>query len=71
MMGKEGRKGGREGGRTRREEGREGGRAYLKAVHVEEDVGVVLGVDRDEGVLPVDGGQGPEGGRKGGRRGQK
>ena len=30
---------------------------YLKAVHVEEDVGVVLRVDRHKGVLPLDGGE--------------
>ena len=52
------------------EGGREGGRAgtYLESVHVEEDAGVVLGVDRDEGILPIDGREGTrEGGREGGQ----
>ena len=33
------------------------GGTYLESVHVEEDVGVVLGVDGDEGVVPLHGGQ--------------
>ena len=33
--------------------------AALKATHVEEEVGVVFGVDRDKGVLPLYGGDGP------------
>ena len=35
-----------------------GQNAALKATHVEEEVGVVLGVDGDKGVLPLDGGDG-------------
>lgn len=31
---------------------------HLEAAHVEEEVGVVLGVDRDEGGLPLDRRQG-------------
>ena len=36
--------------------GAHGGGAHLEAGHVEEDVGVVLRVDGDEALLPVDGG---------------
>lgn len=35
-----------------------GKNAYFEAVHVEEEVGVVLAVDGDEAALPLDGGQG-------------
>jgi hypothetical protein len=54
----------RKGKRKReREGGKEGGRgpdqkAYLEAIHVEEDVRIVPGIHRDKGILPIDGGEG-------------